>query len=145
MNIKKWLLFYLMFFSLTLLAACEEQGPSEMQVEKIGTQYFEAIKNKNFDQAVNLYAEEIFATRSRDQWHADLETNAKTMGDLQRYELKNAQSDTRFSGKFYILEYKTFYTKDIAWEILTMVNPVNSNEIKLLGHKIKARGLKNDN
>jgi hypothetical protein len=123
------------------LVACE-RGASEAEVEKISNQFFEALKSGHPDQALDLCSEDFFVVRSRQQWLNYLKMVRETLGSMQSYTLSKKQSDSRFSGRFYLYHYRNLYAKEPAWEILTLFSPVDSNEIKIIGYKIKAKGLK---
>lgn len=126
---------------LAWLTACTPSAPSDEVVEQKGQQFFTALKNDQFDQALDMYSKEFFAMRPREEWKALLQKLRKDLGPMQSFELKRKQSDLRYSGAFFIFEYSTMYGTEKAWETVTFFTPVNSEEVRVFGHHIKTKGL----
>lgn len=125
-------------FSVT---ACDsgEQGNAmhnpvvEAKVGKL----FAAIKAEKYEQVLAQYHQSFFNIRAPEAWVDELKAHLAERGPLQAYHLRRSQADTRFSGKFFILEYETVHTGNKRLHhLLTLVLPVEGGEIRLLGHKI---------
>jgi hypothetical protein len=132
----------LLVLLITISSVACERGASEAKVEKVSNQFFEELKNGHLDQALDLCSDDFFVVRSRQQWLDYLKMVRETIGSMQSYTLSKKQSDSRFSGRFYLYHYRNLYAREPAWEVLTLLSPVDSDEIKIIGYKIKAKGLK---
>lgn len=127
----------ILLISVVLLSACSVSGVSNQTAATKGKALYEAIKSGDIDKAIEQYADKFFEMRSRDQWREQLDDMKQQLGELQSYEITKLSSDTRFSGKFFIFEYKVVYSNGKTWETLTMVNPIDTKDVELIAHKIK--------
>ena len=134
-DFRTWLL--LLSMSLFSLACSGPSGVGPKAAATTGANYFEAVKAGDFDKAMQQYSEQFFEMRPRDQWLDHLKSIDEKSGKIQTYEITNVQSDTRFSGKFFIITYRNVRSNGTTWETLTMINPVGSDKVELIGHKIK--------
>lgn len=123
-----------------MLAACAQGLPVEA-AQDAGKSLFDARISGDLDQVLALYDEDFFKAHPRREWQQYLQHVDARLGHLQAYVLRKHQYDTRFSGRFYILEYQTTYEKGKAWERLTYVNLIGEQTVKLIAHQIKAEGL----
>ena len=129
-------------FLITGLAACEKATNSFNVTEnpvvlKKAETLMEAIKNQDYDLAMKQYSKPFFTSHSREEWLEKLKAYGKDRGPMLSYKLIKRQADTRFSAKFYILEYMAIHEgKKRANHIITMIAPVDSDGIKIVGHKI---------
>lgn len=126
--------------TIAALSGCGSDGPSEAAVEQFGRGFFSALQSREFDRALTFYDDEFFKTRSREQWKSQLQDMQTRLGDLQAAELKRKQADLRYSGKFYIFEYRVTYAREVAWETVTLFVPNGRDEVRVFGHTIKAKG-----
>ncbi len=117
------------------LVGCDEKpvGPS---AEEVGTRFYEALKRGDFAAAAALYVDKM----PREQIIAELKENRSQLGDLQQYNLKDVVTNTVFSGRRYILKYKTRYTNQHATEGLILFQPVSDNVIRIEAHNVRTRG-----
>ena len=134
-NFSTWLL--LISMSLFSVACSGPPGVGPKTAAKTGEAFFEAIKAGNFEKALDHYSDKFFEMRPRDKWMDNLKSIEKKAGAIQSYAINDLQSDTRFSGKFFIFTYRVIRSNGTTWETLTMRNPVDSTEVELIGHKIK--------
>ena len=71
------------------------------------------------------------------EWVDNMKRLMADRGPLQSYILRRSQADTRFSGKFYILEYETVHTGNKRLHhLITILLPVEGGEMQLVGHKM---------
>jgi hypothetical protein len=124
-----------------LLPGCGAAPPADATVERRGQEFFQALQAKDFERALGYYAAEFFQGRPREQWKEYLIDVQRKLGDLQGFELKRKQGDTRYSGKFFIYEYSVVYANAKAWETVTFFVPVGGSDVLVFGHQIKAKGL----
>lgn len=133
----------LLIFTITItvfaLTSCGRHA-GYTQVDPLVEQYFSALQNKDYDLAMSMYSEDFFKAFPKQAWRKKLEDFIQQVGDVTAYSFRNKQSDTRFSGKFFIYQYDTIHGDARAKHILTFVQPVDDDSIKLVGHRIRAKG-----
>ena len=144
LNARPWqLLSFLMLFVLFLLTAC---GEEEDHAQNVSTNpavkaradaLFSAMQKGDDEEIIKQYSKNFFERRSSQAWLAKMKALIKERGPIRSYSLARSQADTRFSGKFYILEYNTVHdgNKRIHHTI-TFLLPVNGGGIQLNGHKM---------
>ena len=97
----------------------------------------DAIKAGDFEKAIKQYPDSYFLKQSPEVWTQKLKTLQEDRGVMQSYELKKSQADTRFSGKFYILEYMAVHEGNKRVNhIITLLAPVEGGDIIIVGHKM---------
>ena len=128
---------------LAFIAGCTQYA-SESSVDPLAKEYFEALKAGDLDKVMSMYSEKFFERSPREAWRQKLQRLTAELGPIKAYSFRNKQSDSRFSGYFYIYQYDTIHEKDgkehRAKHTITFIQPVNSTEIKLEGHRIVAPG-----
>jgi hypothetical protein len=122
------------------LIACSVSGVSNKAAADKGKAVLEALKSGNIDNALASYSDKFFVMQSRNSWRDRLENISKEIGQIQTYEIRKLNSDTRYSGKFFIIEYKVVHGNGSTWQTLNMVNPNDTDKVELIGHKIKILG-----
>jgi hypothetical protein len=129
---------------LLLLSAGCSQHASVSSVDPLAKEFFEALKNGNIDKAMAMYSDDFFERFPKESWRQKLQRLTTELGPIKAYSFRNKQADSRFSGKFYIYQYDTIHEsggkEKRAKHTITFIQPVNSAEIKLVGHMIKAPG-----
>lgn len=128
---------------LLTLTACEEGDERALNVstnpaiEALAGTLFDAIQRDDNESVIKQYNSAFFAKRSSEQWLDNLKVLMAERGPMRAYHLRRSQADTRFSGKFYMLEYETVHTgKKRLHHVLTFLLPVTGGDIQLNGHKI---------
>ena len=120
---------------IVLLSACSPpQKP--VKVDHLPQEFFTALKANDLDGAMAFYSKDFFKSRPQEQWRTHLAQLLQQHGPIDKISLRNKQADTRYSGKFYIYQYDTVHGSKRLKHILTFVRPVDSDEVKLVGHKI---------
>lgn len=127
-----------------LMAACShQQSEQTLRAEKMSEALYLTLQQGEFAKAAELYDEGFFVRVPAEQWQAHLEAISNQLGNITAFSLMKKQTDTRLSGRFLIFEYQVKYERDTAWETLTYFVPFDDvGNIKLLGHKIDAPGIK---
>lgn len=98
-----------------------------------------AMLNQDYPQIIQLYPEQFFSRMPPDGWVEMLKKHDNDRGPMHSYELKKTQADTRFSGKFYILEYMAVHEGNRrANHIITLLAPVDGGDLIIVGHKISS-------
>lgn len=126
-----------------ILTACGEGGERALNVstnpaiEKLASELFDAMQSGNDEQIIKQYNKVFFASRPPRQWLDNIKVLMAERGPMTAYHLRRSQADTRFSGKFYMLEYETVHTGNKRLHhVLTFLLPVTGGDIQLNGHKI---------
>ena len=135
---------------LLVLAACDEgdrayNPTANPAVEATAATLFEAMKAENYEGVVATYYDKFFVKRSKEEWIGNMKQLIAERGPMQNHILRKSQADTRFSGKFYILEYETVHT-DLKrlHHVVTILLPVEGGEMQLVGHKMTPWEAKSD-
>lgn len=124
------------------LTACENSAPSDSAVQQLGTEFYSALKAKDFERALDYYSPDFFNGRPREEWKAHLQAIQQKLGDLQSFDLRRKQVDVRYTGTFFIYEYSVVYANEKSWETVTFFIHVSGDQpVKVFGHQIKAKGI----
>ena len=127
---------------MALLNACENNqrsinSSSNPVVLEKTTKLLDALKIADYELAIKQYPDSFFKKLTREGWKQKLKTLNEERGPMRSYELKKSQADTRFSGKFYILEYMMIHEGNKRVNhIITLIAPVEGGDIKFVGHKM---------
>lgn len=106
-------------------------------VEGLADKLLDTLQAGDYEQLVGLYHASFFSGRAPEAWVDELKAIMVERGSMQSHILRRSQADTRFSGKFYILEYETVHDGNKRLHhLLTIVSPVEGGELRLVGHKI---------
>ena len=136
----------LLLYIVICTVSCQQQLPTE-SVEPTANLVFEDLKRNDVDTALTHYSEDFFKNIPKEQWRSSLQTFREKMGPIDSYRIRSKQADTRFSGKFYIFKFETVHKKaekmEKAEHVVTFILPVNEPELKLIAHKITAKGIHN--
>lgn len=131
------------FFIVLTLTACSEGDDRAYNVstnpaiEKRAAKLFDAMQSGDDEQIIKQYYKAFFAKRPPQVWLEQMKVMMAERGPIRSYKLARSQADTRFSGKFYILEYNTVHNGNKRLHhTLTFLLPVTGGEIQLNGHKI---------
>ena len=125
-----------------LLFACDNSDrgantSTNPEVAKQAAALLDAIKIADYELAIKQYPDSFFVKQTREGWKKKLKTLNEERGTMRSYELKRSQADTRFSGKFFILEYMVVHEGNKRVNhIITLIAPVMGGAIKLIGHKM---------
>lgn len=135
---------YLLFSLMLMLVACGEGDRSAntttnpMALEKADALMM-AMLNQDYEGVIQHYPDEFFSRMPPEGWVDMLKTHDKDRGPMHSFELKKTQADTRFSGKFYILEYMAVHDGNKrANHIITLLAPVDGGDMIIVGHKISS-------
>ncbi len=135
---KNWQNLVLVFA--LLLAGCNAPMPNidlEPQVNKL----FSALQAKDFDTMLPMYSDRFYKSISQQQWRSRLQQFMDYMGPMESYKITRTQADTRFSGKFFVFLLDSRHEGNKkAKHVLTFILPVDGGDVKLIGHKITAKG-----
>ena len=135
-----WILSLLMVLMLIACSEGEDRAynvSANPAIEELAAKLFEAMQNGDDAQIVAQYNKGFFAKRSEQEWLGSMKRMMAERGPMRAHHLRRSQADTRFSGKFYILEYETVHTgQKRLHHVVTFLLPVEGGDIQLNGHKI---------
>ena len=123
-----------------MLASCNQPMPDldlTPQVNKL----FTALQANDIDAAMTQYSDEFYKGFPQEFWRTKLQKFNEHMGTMESFRIRNKQADTRYSGKFFIFQVETIHQGDKkARHIITYLLPIDDSGVKLVGHKITAKG-----
>lgn len=130
---------FLFLMLATILTSCLKSfSPDDAKV--VMNQYYESVKNKNYDEIMKFYNEKFFEVTPKDKWESLLKKTYPKLGDFEYTELENWQiknmATTSGSGTYYMLQYNTKYSKFPAVEKFTLFKPKGEKTIKIISHNI---------
>ena len=132
-------MFALLFAGL-LLTACNQPMPDldlTPQVNKL----FSALQAKDIDTALTMYSGEFYKGFPEQYWRSQLQKFNDHMGSMESFLIRSKQSDTRYSGKFFVFQIDSIHEgQKKARHIITYVLPIDGSDVRLVGHKITAKG-----
>ena len=129
----------------SMLLGCSDPGNTTGMAEHMADEYYQAVKNKDFDKAAGLFLDSPGEPRAK--WLEQLRDYNSKLGDLQDYKLIDKEVDTVYSGSRYIFRYVTTYSKSPATETLILFDGVSNyaegsaNKMQIQGVVVKAKGL----
>jgi hypothetical protein len=123
-------------------SACR-QAESRDKAELVVSKWSEAIRNRDIDKALTLYAHEFFETTSAENWRNALETVQDKLGNLDSVKILNARttSSLSFTGFHVRTEYdcEAKFAKGSARMHLAIVEETRSNDALIASHTILPR------
>ena len=123
-----------------VLGGCNAPMP-DLDLTPTVNELFTVIGQGDIDKAMEFYPDEFFKAFPREYWRDRLEKFNQYMGTMESFRIRTKQSDTRFSGKFFVYQLETIHADNKkARHVITFVLPVDGGAVKLVGHKITAKG-----
>ena len=123
-----------------LTAGCDAPMPN-LDLKPEVNKLFASLQAQDFDTALTFYSDEFYKGIPREAWKMHLQKFIEVVGPIESFKIRKSQSDTRFSGKFFIYQLETVHKGGKkARHIVTYVLPVDGGDVKLVGHKISAKG-----
>lgn len=141
---KKMIKGFLLIAMFAVVTACElgAPPPADDAAKQIAQQFFDALHKGDYEQVFALSSEELFLSRGKEEWKTYFKKVEATMGPLQSYNLKEPFVSTRYSGTFYMYEYRSKFENGLGKELITMVHQINSDvPLRVSGYKIESSKL----
>ena len=124
----------LLLAALALLGACTVQHRTE-QAKAVAEGFYRALHEDDLEAA----AARLAGKKPQEAWLDELRARKLQLGRLQRYQLKDVEINTVFSGTYYLLTYQTAYSRGTATETLTVFEPVNqAGHMQAVSLQVKA-------
>lgn len=121
---------------LLAVVACSQGLPPQV-AEQQAQHLLQTLKDGDIDATLALYDDEFYQARPKETWRKELNTLAEELGPMESFVLRKQHYDSRYSARFYLYEYQTIHERGKAWQTLTLINPVGTEELKIVGHQIK--------
>jgi|GEM_PF-3024876 len=113
--------------------ACIGESPIDNAgATRLLNEYYQDIQSGDFDRAAALYPEKDRAT-----WKAFLQTNRKSLGALKKFRIEHSETNTVYSGIYFVFTIDAQYEKHEATEIITIFQEVDQKHPWLNYHKTK--------
>lgn len=121
-------------------------GQEKGKAEEVASGYFERVKQKDFEGALDFYSPKFYQATPREKWLELLGKFNGKLGDLKQYKLvgwnfKKWAGSGGTSGTYWQLQYQTTYSKHPAQETLMVFKPLRGGEFKIIAHNINSEGL----
>ncbi len=143
MKIIRTLLSLILFASMVTFGC--NINSDKTDAEKVANNYFEAIKNGDFDTAITFYSPKFFELNPNINWLEVLLNKTNKLGDLSTYELKGWRITNAFgaleSGTYVELKYNVVYSRYPATETLILLKSSDGGEFSIVAHHIDSIGL----
>jgi len=117
-------------------------GCGEPATEAIAvcTNYYESLRNGDMEQIAELYSERFYERTPATQWMATLRRNLEEYGGLQSWELKEWRTKYAVGRVSWEVAFRVSYARMSTEEVLRLVQPSGSGEIRIEAHVIRAVG-----
>jgi hypothetical protein len=128
----------LMTLSLISCTGKEQKSISKDDVELLMKEYFEKVKQNNFELIETYYSEAFYENAGKEKWEELYNKVHSTLGSLVSVELEswNVRSvlGTSGSGKYFTFIYKNKYDNGNVTETIILFAPRGKNEVKINSH-----------
>lgn len=124
--IKQYLT-YMLAGVICCLAACSS-GPTEQDAMRLASAYYYALQGGDVDDALRTLGGE----QEPEAWRHFLDQRLAQRGRPQSYDLRKVETNTVYSGVFYIMEFDVLYSGGKRRETLTLGEPVMDGELKIV-------------
>jgi len=120
-----------------LLSGCITRADQQVEAQQMVHQLYTALQQQDWDTALSLYGKQFYSGgMSRKMWRKRLIHLQQTLGPMKDRSLIFSQHDPRFRYDAYIFSYHVHYAKGSTKDIITIYNPVDGNQLHIVGHKI---------
>ncbi len=126
---------------LTALYGCVGTDPSEAAARERVEKFYEALQNRQFEQALSFYDKTFFVRQSPEDWRAYLEEVQTRLGRLKTTTLANVEVHTLFSGRQFMYTFDTTYDRGGATETLVLFKKIDQDGIRIVAHHIDSAAL----
>jgi hypothetical protein len=129
---------FVLIITASLVSCIGGKGLSKNDVANIMDEYFEKVKQNNFDLVESYYSDEFYDATGREKWEEIYNKVHSTLGTLISTELESWSTRsilaTSGSGKYFTFIYNNRYENGNAKETINLFSPRGSDEIKIIGH-----------
>lgn len=130
----------LIFTTLILLSGCVTQADQQQEADKIISKLHQAIQQKQWDTATQLFNPDFFKTGSKQQWQRHLNSLQNKLGKITDFHISSKSKDPRFGGDFYIYITSVRHEHGFSHETVTVFKSLDDKPLAISGYLIKAAG-----
>jgi len=131
--------FYLIFATLFLLSGCLTQADQQQEADQIINKLHQAIQEKQWDTAAQLFNPDFFKTESKRHWQQKLNTLQSKLGKIINFQIVSKSKDPRFGGDFYIYITSIRHEHGFSHETVTIIKSLDDKPLAIAGYLIKAQ------
>lgn len=128
----------LLLITLALVSACAEEHASGSKALVVAQSFFERVRDGDIDGALTYYDPSFFEAHPQAIWRDHLAQVAAKLGALKKISLSESQINTIYSGRQYFYVFVNNYERGNATETITMMQPIDKDEIKIVSHKVES-------
>jgi len=131
---KKWygLRLVITITVLAICAACAEPDRSS-QAQDMVEKFYQTLEQSQYDKAIQFFSEELLTTRSTQQW-----VDYFTKRAIREAVFKDVETNTVFSGRFYIFDYEVTDTSGTGAETITVFHSLADDTTRIVSYKVYA-------
>jgi hypothetical protein len=131
-----WIGFPFLIFWLIGCGVAKTKGAAE----KVAVNFYEAVKAKNFEEAVNYVGDIGFAATPREKWIGLLQDVNEKVGNLQGYQLGSWGFNTSTGkGTEITLNVSVVYAKASWKEKLTLFQPPGTDKVQITAYDVNVK------
>jgi len=117
---------------LAICAGCAEPDRSS-QAQLMVNQFYQTLEQSQYDKAIRFFSDELVATRSAQQWVDYFARRA-----IRTAVFKDVETNTVFSGRFYIFDYQVTDAKGTGAETITVFHSLADDTTQIVSYKVYA-------
>lgn len=127
-----------LFVTLVLVTACGDDHAPGNKALVTAQSFFERVRDGDIDGALTYYDPIFFEAHPLETWRDYLMKARTNLGVLKKISLSESQINTIYSGRQYFYVFVNNYERGNATETITLMQPIDQPEIKIVSHKIES-------
>lgn len=122
-----------------LLSACTMANHANSEKAlAVAQAFYDVIRTRDFDHALSFYDPGFFEVQPRESRLTYFQGIAETLGSLKEVTLSESQINTIYSGRQYLYVFVNQYEHGNATETMTLMQPLEQEQILIVSHKIES-------
>jgi len=128
---------------LLFLASCSNTPMESGRAEQMLAAFHSAWEKGNVDDMLSLYDSSFLVSQGRDAWRKKLVAYSSRLGRLKTIRQSSSQVDARFSGDYYIYQFRLGFEGGVLRETITLYTKLNQDKMLIVGHVLKSSSSSN--
>ncbi len=129
----------LIFITLFFLSGCITQADQQQQADQVIKQLHQAIQQKQWDTAMQLFNPDFFKTEPKNHWKKQFNALQDKLGNIISFHTISKSKDPRFGGDFYIYIISVRHEHGFSHETVTLIKSIDDTPLTISGYQIKAQ------
>ncbi|PCI42711.1 MAG: hypothetical protein COB41_09080 [Proteobacteria bacterium] len=129
----------LIFITLFFLSGCITQADQQQEADKIINDLHQAIQQKQWDAATQLFNPDFFKTEPKKHWQQQFGLLQEKLGEITGFHIASKSKDPRFGGDFYIYIISVRHEHGFSHETVTLFKSLDDKPLAISGYQIKAQ------